>query len=114
MPVLANAKRALRKDRRRTIVNKRIKDKMKAAVKAVRETKLETNLPAAFQTIDRAAKQNLIHYKKAARLKSQLSKIVEKTTSKPAKASKPATPKKSTPKTKTKTTKKAATKSTKK
>ena len=98
MPVLANAKKALRKDRRRTVVNRRVKDKMKAAVKAVRESKKEADLPKAFQTIDRAVKRNLLHWKKAGRLKSQLSKIVEKTTT--------------TKKSDTKTTKKVAKTST--
>jgi len=84
MPVLANAKKALRKDRRRTTVNKKVKDKMKAAVKQVKESKLLSDLPNAYKTIDKATKNNLLHKKKGSRLKSQLSKLVEKDT--PSKA----------------------------
>lgn len=76
MPITSSAKIALRKDRRRTVVNKRVKNIMKATVKAVKDTKSAETLPKAYQAIDRAAKKNLIHKKKAARVKSQLAQLV--------------------------------------
>lgn len=76
MPLTSSAKRALRKDKRRTVVNKRVKSIMKSAVKAVQENKNAETLPTAYQAIDRAAKKNLIHKKKASNLKSQLAKTI--------------------------------------
>ena len=77
MPISYSAKRALRKEKRRTIVNKRIKNIMRLAMRAVNESKAMEALPKAYQAIDRATKRNLLHKKKASRLKSQLSKVVE-------------------------------------
>lgn len=84
MPILKNAKKALRRDKRRTIVNLKVKNRMKEAVKEARDTKDLAKLPAAYQAVDRAVKQKLVHKNKAARLKSQLSRL-SKPETKPAK-----------------------------
>lgn len=107
MPILANAKKALRRDRRRTVSNRQVKDKMKAAIKTLRESSDAKLIPTAFQTIDRAVKKNLIHKNKAAHLKSQISKLAGATP-----APKAASKAKST--SKSKSTKKATLKTTKK
>ncbi len=75
MPILKNAKKALRRDQRRTTVNLKVRNRMKLAVKAARDSKDASKLPAAYQAIDRAQKKNLLHKNKAARMKSQLAKL---------------------------------------
>jgi small subunit ribosomal protein S20 len=84
MPVLKHAKKKLRQDVRRTRDNKRVKTLFKALVKKARVTKSDDTLSSAYQAIDKAAKQNIIHPNKAARLKSSL--VKEKT---PVPAAKP-------------------------
>jgi len=90
MPILKNAKKALRRDLRRTDINIVTKDKMKAAVKAVREKKDPKLLPAAYSAIDRAVKRYLLPQNKAAHMKAQLAIILKKAAAPaPAKAAKP-------------------------
>lgn len=73
MPNLKSAKKALRQNRKRYIVNRSAKTKMKLMVKTV----TAQTAAATFSVIDKAAKNNLIHKNKAARLKSQISKKLE-------------------------------------
>jgi small subunit ribosomal protein S20 len=84
MPVRDSSKKAVRRDKKRTKVNRRRKDAMKDAIKEieslvddgnVEEAKAE--LPAAQKAIDKAAKDNIIHENKAARKKSQLATLVD-------------------------------------
>lgn len=75
MPVTSSAKKALRRDKRRTRVNLRIKRKMKTALKRAKAKPTKKNLALAYSALDRAVKKKLIHKKKAARLKSRLSKM---------------------------------------
>lgn len=95
MPVIANAKKALRRDRRRTEYNKKTKTKMRVAIKAFLAEGKPELLSTAYQTIDWATKKNLLHPNKAARMKSGLAKQVTapaaaapKTASKTKKAAK--------------------------
>ncbi len=76
MPILKNAKKALRASERKRIVNRDVKSKLKTALDKVNKEKQATVLPAAFSAIDKAVKKNLIHKNKAARLKAQVSKLV--------------------------------------
>ena len=76
MPVTRSAKKALRRDRRRAIVNLGIKRKMKTALKKVKERPTKQNLTLAYSVLDRAVKKNVIHKNKAARLKSRLMKNI--------------------------------------
>lgn len=96
MPVLKHAKKKQRQDKKRTLANKKVKDSYKKLFKAAVKAKSAQSLAKAYQAIDKAAKQNIIHPNKAARLKSSLSKLVPAGTSsskaaKPAEAKKPAT-----------------------
>lgn len=84
MPVTDSSAKALRRDKKRTKVNRRRKDAMKDAIKEVESLledgdveKAQEVLPKAQKAIDKAAKDNVIHDKKAARLKSQLAKAVD-------------------------------------
>lgn len=76
MPLLKNAKKALRSSKRKAIVNSRVKSRMKTAMDAVKASASQETVSEAYSRIDRAVKQNLIHKNKAARLKSQVSKLV--------------------------------------
>lgn len=74
MPIIRSAIKKVRKDKVRTARNKKRKLALKAAVKKARVTKSAKDIQAAFSALDKAAKVNLIHKNKAARLKSRLSK----------------------------------------
>jgi len=74
MPILKNAKKALRSSKRKAMVNIRVRSRMKSAVDAVKVAATQENISEAFSRIDKAVKKNLIHKNKAAHLKSQLSK----------------------------------------
>lgn len=76
MPLIKSAIKKLRKDKTRTARNKVKKDNLKSLIKKVRVAKTPENLQAVFSALDKAAKTNLIHKNKAARLKSRLSKGV--------------------------------------
>lgn len=100
MPLLQNAKKALRVSKRKNLVNQQIKSKMKTSVDAMKANPSQENLDKAYETIDMAAKRNIIHYNKAARHKSQLATLLaskggsvkaapaEKKAAKPKKAAK--------------------------
>jgi small subunit ribosomal protein S20 len=83
MPVTDSSAKALRRDKKRTKINRRRKDAMKDAIKEVEDLvedgeieKAEDKLPDAQKAIDKAEKQNIIHENKAARKKSQLARLV--------------------------------------
>ncbi len=75
MPVLKHAKKKLRQDHKRAVDNLRIKRTYKKLVKDARNVPSEESISAAFSAIDKAAKKQVIHKNKAARLKSSLSKV---------------------------------------
>jgi small subunit ribosomal protein S20 len=76
MPILKNAKKALRASERKTVYNTQLKSKLKTAVDAVKKSKSAEGLGAAFSKLDKAVKKNIMHRNKAARVKSQLNKLV--------------------------------------
>ena len=76
MPLLKHAKKKLKQDKKRTALNKKVKVTFKAAVKKAREIKSAKTVSEAFKAIDKAAKANLMHKNKAARIKSSLSKLI--------------------------------------
>lgn len=76
MPILKNAKKALRVSRRKTVVNRRVKSIVATFVEKMRQEPSIVNLQAAFSAIDTAAKRNIFHRNKAARHKSQLAKLL--------------------------------------
>lgn len=75
MPVTKTAKRALRGSKRKEIVNKITLAKLEIAIKLAKKTKSKKDISQASSLADRAAKENTIHKNKAARIKSQLSKL---------------------------------------
>lgn len=84
MPVTDAAKKAVRRDEKRTRVNLRRKRTMKEAIKRVEDLvsdgdfeEAKEALPEAQKAIDKAAKKNVIHENNAARKKSRLAKLVD-------------------------------------
>lgn len=55
---------------------------MTTAVKQVRQKPNQKQLKKAYEALDKAAKKNIIHKKKADRLKSRLALLVNRTSSK--------------------------------
>ena len=78
MPLIRSAIKKLRKDRKRTIVNKAKKETLKGLIKKTRVNKNTDSLKAVFSALDKAVKVNLIHKNKSARLKSRLSKLLSR------------------------------------
>ncbi len=76
MPILRNAKKALRVSERKAEVNRRVKARTKTMVDKVKKQPSAENLATAFSAIDKAVKGHIFHRNKAARLKSQLSKLI--------------------------------------
>lgn len=75
MPVLKHAKKKQRQDIKRTQANRRVREMYKKLIKAAKTNPTKEAVSAAFQSIDKAAKNNIIHNNKAGRLKSALSKV---------------------------------------
>jgi ribosomal protein S20 len=75
MPLLNNAKKALRVSARKTVVNSRIKSQVKTSLDKVKAEPTSENLSSAFSALDKAVKRGLFHINKVARLKSQLSRL---------------------------------------
>ena len=76
MPILKNAKKALRSSQRKAVVNNKVRSKLKTMVDGFKKSPTVVALSSAFSAIDKAKKKNLIEPNKAARVKSQLSKLV--------------------------------------
>ena len=76
MPIIESAIKALRQEHNRQAINNRVRTKLKQAVDQVRKSPKpsDSKLSEAYSILDRAAKRNVIHHKKASRLKSRLSK----------------------------------------
>jgi small subunit ribosomal protein S20 len=78
MPIIKNAIRKLRADKRKSAVNLRTKQVMKQAISGLRKKPSEKQLKEAFSKLDKAVKSQVIHKNKAARLKSRLSSLLKK------------------------------------
>lgn len=100
MPISKSAKKSLRVNRRKTTLNRYRKALVKDAIKNVDEKSVNT----AVSMIDKAAKWNLIHKNKAARLKSHLAKKFDTKPSKTTKTAKSKATSKATAKKVTKKT----------
>jgi len=81
MPVLKHAKKKMKQDKKRALQNKRIRSTFRELLKAAKAKPNTATVGEAFSSLDRAAKQHIIHKNKAARLKSSLSKLLPKTSS---------------------------------
>ena len=78
MPVIKSAIKKLRKDRVREIQNDEFRKQLRDALRSVKKnTNNITVLKEAYSLIDKAAKKNILHDNKAARMKSQIAKLVK-------------------------------------
>lgn len=76
MPITAGAIRKQRADKRKAIVNLKIKRSLREAVSVMRKKPNEKNLKEVYTLADRAAKKHVIHKNKAGRIKSRLSGLI--------------------------------------
>jgi small subunit ribosomal protein S20 len=74
MPVTKQAKKKLRKDKKREKNNLKLKSHYKKVVKKTKKNPTPKSLSQASKVIDKAAKKGLIHKNKAARIKSRLAR----------------------------------------
>ena len=75
MPVTKTAKRALRGSFKKQSVNKIALTRLEIAIKKAKTTKSKKDVENAVSLTDKTAKIKAIHKNKAARIKSQLSKL---------------------------------------
>ena len=75
MPVTKQARKKLRKDLRRERKNKQLKSDLVKTLKNTRKSPTLKKLSLAAKVIDKAAKKNVIHKNKAARLKSRIARL---------------------------------------
>ena len=78
MPITIQASKKLRRDKRRTEETRVVRAGVRTVVKTMRTKPTEKALSSVFTTLDKAAKRNVIHPNKAARLKSRLAKLLRK------------------------------------
>lgn len=76
MPIIANAKKALRQTKTRTERNRIVRAKVRNVVKSVQKQPEAGGLNVLFSTLDKAVKRGVIQKNKAARLKSAATKTV--------------------------------------
>lgn len=79
MPITSSAKKKMRRDVRKRVLNSAQKAVMKKAIKAARQNPTPDTLKVAQKNLDKAAKNNLLHKNKASRLKSRLVKLLKRT-----------------------------------
>jgi len=79
MPVTKQAIKKVRQDKRKAVFNLQRKKAYKEAVKKYLKNPTPAGLRSVFVAVDRAAKTNVIHKNKAARIKSRLSKKLKPT-----------------------------------
>ncbi len=77
MPVTRSAEKKMRKDKARTLFNKKRKENVKSLIKTVKKNTTLENLQKAQSAIDKLAKVKVIQKNKASRLKSQIAKLVK-------------------------------------
>ncbi len=82
MPNTSSAKKALRQSNRKRVVNLRVINAFKDAVRVFLKTPTQDLLNSAYSKLDIAAKKHIIHKNKAARFKSKLAKYLLKSQSK--------------------------------
>lgn len=77
MPVIKSAIKKLRQDKKREKQNDELRDALKASIRTAKKSKTGKTVAKAVSTVDKAAKNNIIHNNKASRLKASLSKLAK-------------------------------------
>lgn len=83
MPVIKSAIKKLRRDKKQEKENNLFRASVEKAVKEATKNPTQKAASAAFSFVDKAVKKNLIHKNKAARIKSKISTLLPKKTTKP-------------------------------
>lgn len=78
MPITAQAAKKLRHDRKRTKQTSSVRQSLRDSIKATRISPTKKSLSHVYQSLDKAVKRRIIHKNKAARLKSNLAKLLKK------------------------------------
>jgi len=78
MPIIIGAKKALRQNKKRHLLNSQKKLALKNLVKKTMKSKAKKDLSLVYSFADKAAKSGIIHKNKARRIKSRLAKIASK------------------------------------
>jgi small subunit ribosomal protein S20 len=76
MPIIKSAKKKMRRDYKKTVENKIIKDNVKGLLKNARREPTQEAYNKVASALDKAVKVHLLHANNASRLKSRLSKII--------------------------------------
>lgn len=77
MPITVGAIRKLRADKRKATANARVRDALREAVAKMRKKPTVAGLKQVFSKADVAARKDVIHRNKAARLKSRMALLVK-------------------------------------
>lgn len=78
MPITKSAKKKLRADKKKALINKASKTKARTAVDLAKTNPTKDSLSMAYAMLDKAAKKKVIKTGKADRLKSRLAKLLAK------------------------------------
>lgn len=78
MPITKQAIKKLARDRLIAKKNASLRERLRDQVKHMRKTPTKKALSLVFSALDKAAKRHIIHANKAARLKSRLSRLLQK------------------------------------
>jgi len=81
MPIIKSAKKKLKQDKKRRILNLRYLKSYRVAINKLKTAKTTEKIAkmvsSAYSKIDKAAKKNIIHKNKAARLKATVAKFLK-------------------------------------
>jgi small subunit ribosomal protein S20 len=75
MPILKNAKKALRSSQRKAVTNALTRQHLRTSLRQATAKPGQAASNLAFSSIDRAVKRGLVHRNTAARLKRKVSKL---------------------------------------
>lgn len=78
MPILANAKKALRVSQRKAAINSLVRSRLRTTMEVARKKPAAREVNEAFSAIDKAIKGKIIHANKGARYKHQLSTLASR------------------------------------
>lgn len=78
MPIIIGAKKALRQNKKRYLLNSKKRLALKNLVKKTTKSKTKKDLSLLYSVADKAVKSGIIHKNKAKRIKSKLARIASK------------------------------------
>jgi ribosomal protein S20 len=78
MPVIRSAKKKLRADKKRESANKKIEALVNITIKKAERKPTPKSIQEALKAVDKGGKKDVFQKKKGARIKSRLSKLLNK------------------------------------